>query len=46
VDGEEWLAERSVLAEEGYKPEWFTFSSLGGYLTLQVRLRGKGVERD
>jgi hypothetical protein len=40
------FSERSVLQEEGYKAECFTFLQMNGYLTLQLKLRGRGIERD
>ena len=45
-DDEEWLTERIVLQEEGYKAECFTFLQMNGYLTVQLKLRGRGIERD
>lgn len=43
---ERWHCERSLLLEEGYKPEWLSFRRKGEYLVAYVRTRGKNIDRD
>ncbi len=43
---EGWEQEQHILFSEGYKPEWFIFRTVGSFLLLSVKTKGKAFTND